>query len=215
MSMLFNYLGKYIMFWLIGATFYIPFRIISLKKSGRLFFQSREIALLFFFSFIFATLSQTIFPDFAIALMPSELSISIYYPRFYINISNIDCKYYFYKSINTSMNLVPIKTIWAYFSNATTSFERVRAVINIIGNVCLFIPIGFLFPIVSKKVSLKRFSIFILILILAIEVVQFYVGRSADVDDMILNSCGALLGYMIFNLITILFRKKGLRNEEN
>lgn len=210
MSMLFNYLGKYIMFGLIGAAFYIPFKIISLKKSGKSFFQCREISLLFFYSFIFATLSQTIFPDFAIALMPGELSISIYYPRFYIDISNIDCKCYFYKTINTSMNLIPFKTIGAYFSNATTSLERIRAVINIIGNVCLFIPIGFLLPIASKKVSFKKFIIFVLFLILAIEAVQFYVGRSADVDDVILNFCGALLGYMICNLFINFIRKKGL-----
>lgn len=196
MSMLFNYIGMYILFAVIGAVFYIPFRLLYLKKKDALSFSVDELFRLLFFSSVFAVLSQTAFPDFAVALMPGELSVSVYYPRLYINISNLDFNFSFHDKISTSFNLIPFRTIASYFSESDTFLEVLRAVINIIGNVCLFIPVGFLFPLSSKKVSLKRFIIFVLLLILAIEAVQFYVGRSADIDDLILNLLGALCGYL-------------------
>ena len=196
MSKLFNYIGMYILFAVIGAVLYIPFRALYLRKKDALSFSASELFRLLFFSSIFAVLSQTVFPDFSVALMPGELSVRAYYPRFLIDLSNKGSKFVFYEDISIHFNLIPFKTIVSYINNANSLNEAVRAISNVIGNLCLFVPIGFLFPIASKKVSLKRFIIFVLLLILAIEAVQFYVGRSADIDDLILNLLGALCGYL-------------------
>lgn len=186
----------YILFAVIGAVLYIPFRVLYLRKKDALSFSASELFRLLFFSSVFAVLSQTIFPDFVVSLMPGELSVSAYYPRFFIDLSNKGIEYVFYEDISTHFNLVPFKTIVSYINNANTINEAVRAISNVVGNLCLFIPVGFLFPLASKKVYFKRFIIFVFFLILAIEAVQFYVGRSADIDDLILNLSGALCGYL-------------------
>lgn len=115
--------------------------------------------------------------------------------------SNKGIDYVFYEDISIHFNLIPFRTIVGYINNANTIDEAVLAISNVIGNLCLFIPIGFLFPFASKKVSLKRFIIFVLSLILVIEAVQFYVGRSADIDDVILNLSGALCGYLGYCIV--------------
>lgn len=201
MSLLFNYIGMYILFAVIGAVLYIPFRVLYLRKKGALSFTVAEQFRLLFFSSVFAVLSQTVFPDFVFALMPGELSVSAYYPRFFIDLSNKGSKFVFYEDIITHFNLIPFKTIVSYVNNANTINEVVRAISNVIGNLCLFIPIGFLLPLASKKASFKRLITFVLPLILVIEAAQFYVGRSADIDDVILNLLGALCGYLGYRIV--------------
>lgn len=72
---------------------------------------------------------------------------------------------------------------------------------NIIGNVLLFVPYGFF---ASFYIELKN-PIKALILILAasisIEVTQLAIGRVFDVDDILLNVVGGMIGYFIYMII--------------
>ncbi len=70
---------------------------------------------------------------------------------------------------------------------------------NLAGNVLIFVPFGFFLPMASKFRSLPTTLFFSFILSLAIEMIQFMtqVG-SFDVDDLVLNTLGGLIGYMIF-----------------
>ena len=72
--------------------------------------------------------------------------------------------------------------------------------INIVGNVVVFMPFGFFLPLVSEH-KIKFFKVFITAfsLSLSIELIQLIskVG-SCDVDDLILNTLGGLLGYWCF-----------------
>ena len=73
-------------------------------------------------------------------------------------------------------------------------------VLNIFGNVVGFIPFGYILPIIDHRlrnwllIVVNGFS-----LSLCVEVAQliFRVG-SFDVDDLMLNTLGALLGYILF-----------------
>ncbi len=80
---------------------------------------------------------------------------------------------------------------------------------NIIGNILLFIPLGFLIPLVSKKGS----SGFIIALIgfgtsAVIESLQYFVAhRIFDIDDILLNALGAVVGYFAFRIVLSIYRK--------
>lgn len=98
-------------------------------------------------------------------------------------------------------NLVPfveIRRFWTY--REQLGFLAVFT--NLFGNVIGFIPLGFIPPIISNYM---RSGIFITIiglsLSLCVEVIQLItkVG-SCDVDDVILNTLGAVLGYMLFTI---------------
>ena len=72
---------------------------------------------------------------------------------------------------------------------------------NIIGNVLLFVPYGFF---ASLYIELKSpFKAFLLILVasLSIEVTQLAIGRVFDVDDILLNVVGGMIGYLMYMII--------------
>lgn len=77
-----------------------------------------------------------------------------------------------------------------------------EALINLIGNTAMFIPLGIVWPGVFKKLNTHRkviaagFGVS-----LTIEILQLpFFGRSTDIDDLILNTAGFLLGYGIYLL---------------
>lgn len=101
-------------------------------------------------------------------------------------------------------NLVPFETI-ALFLRAlhhSSHGMRVHALINLAGNVVMFVPLGFflgaLWPSLRKR---RRIFLVTLILMLAVEVTQMLtlVG-SFDTDDLMLNLLGSLTGYGLFCL---------------
>lgn len=73
----------------------------------------------------------------------------------------------------------------------------------LIGNVLMFIPMGILIPLVFKKTNIKNIFIISIFIPLSIEVLQPIVGRSFDIDDIIMNFIGIVIGY----LIILIFRK--------
>lgn len=99
--------------------------------------------------------------------------------------------------IHRSMNLIPLKTILQYLN---ANINRNIIVTNLLGNVVAFMPMGFLLPLVSKKFS----GFFRAVLLTAgfsllIETAQYILGvGAADIDDLILNTAGGLLGFLIF-----------------
>lgn len=93
-----------------------------------------------------------------------------------------------------SNNFIPFKEIFRY------SFNSGLFIRNVIGNILLFIPFGYL---VSYSLKAPKYYIaFILTLITSIstEVIQMFIGRSFDIDDIILNIIGGVVGYLIFKI---------------
>lgn len=76
-------------------------------------------------------------------------------------------------------------------------------VLNLGGNVAGFMPFGFILPIISRR-GRKWYNTFMLgfFLSLCIETAQlvFKVG-SFDVDDLLLNTIGVILGFVVFRLV--------------
>ncbi|MFP3719106.1 VanZ family protein [Niallia circulans] len=79
-----------------------------------------------------------------------------------------------------------------------------------LGNIVLFIPFGFILPMLYKKHFQALITIGLAILCsLSIELIQFFftTDRAADIDDFILNVFGAIIGYLLYLLIRLFLRK--------
>ena len=94
-------------------------------------------------------------------------------------------------------NLIPFKTIFEYISRQ----DRV-AIINLLGNLIAFAPMGIFLPLLFKKqTKLKNFILTNIAIILAIESLQFLsLSGHFDIDDLILNLLGALIIYGLFKV---------------
>lgn len=98
------------------------------------------------------------------------------------------------------INLIPFAMITAYIAYGNS----MMSVINVLGNVIIFIPLGVLLPILLKQFRKLPILLFISIGVsLSFETIQllFPLLGSFDVDDLILNTFGALLGYLGFVLL--------------
>lgn len=69
-------------------------------------------------------------------------------------------------------------------------------------NLCLFIPYGFLLPLIfpKKKWNTKRILLLGLITTILIEFIQIFIGRNFEIDDILMNSAGTVTGYYIYVL---------------
>ena len=67
----------------------------------------------------------------------------------------------------------------------------------------MLMPFGFLLPIIlEKSLGYIRIFLFSLLLTAGIELAQFYTGLGEmDIDDVILNVLGSMLGYGLFRLL--------------
>ena len=85
---------------------------------------------------------------------------------------------------------------------------RREMLLNIIGNVTVFIPTGIILPILYWKLnSFWKVVGMGALISLAIEIIQLLIStRASDIDDLILNTLGVAIGYGIYALI------RGLRN---
>lgn len=91
--------------------------------------------------------------------------------------------------INFSFNLIPLADI------VNSPFEYIK---NTILNIILFIPIGFLVPVIWKNYrSVKTMFFMGLALSASIEILQIFTFRLTDIDDLITNTSGSVIGYYI------------------
>ena len=101
-------------------------------------------------------------------------------------------------------NLVPLKEITRYFRYYRT-LGTTLFLINIVGNIAAFMPFGFFLPIISRR-SRKWYNTvsFGLVFSLTLETLQLVLRvGSFDVDDILLNTIGAALGFWVYKLIQL------------
>lgn len=72
---------------------------------------------------------------------------------------------------------------------------------NVIGNVILFLPYGFFMTYYLKLDRLKSIFGLSLLISLTIETTQLMIGRVFDIDDIILNVIGGIVGFYIYKLM--------------
>lgn len=102
--------------------------------------------------------------------------------------------------------LQEIKRFWTYREQLGVW----PVVLNLLGNVVGFIPFGFILPIIKKDTRRFLFITFSgFTLSLCVEIIQLVTKLGCfDVDDLIMNTLGAALGYLLFAVIYFVYKRK-------
>lgn len=93
---------------------------------------------------------------------------------------------------NSGYNLVPFTEIFRYPVGSRGFY------FNVVGNIVMFIPFGYF---ISTYIKPKRILPILIVSALSsatVEFVQACIGRSFDVDDILLNVVGALIGFLLY-----------------
>jgi glycopeptide antibiotics resistance protein len=96
----------------------------------------------------------------------------------------------------THSNLHPGRSVRAYLDQPALR----DAVRQIGGNVLLGVPFGVLLPVLTPGTrGILRVGVVTAMVMLLVELAQgaLITGRAFDIDDVILNTTGALLGYLL------------------
>lgn len=95
-------------------------------------------------------------------------------------------------NISGGYNLIPFTEIFRY------KLGSELFVYNVVGNILVFIPFGYFVSGYIKASKVSHILAVSIISSLTVEIVQLQIGRSFDVDDIILNVCGAILGFLLY-----------------
>lgn len=92
-------------------------------------------------------------------------------------------------------NLMPFREILRYDIGTKAFYKQV------FGNILLFIPLGYFATSYCKIKGLGTITLVSLLSSLTIEVTQHYIGRTFDIDDIILNVVGGIAGFLIYTAL--------------
>lgn len=95
-------------------------------------------------------------------------------------------------SYGSGINNIPFKEIMRY------EFGSKMFIYNVLGNILIFVPFGYFISIYVKPKKILPIIVDALITSVTVETVQLKIGRSFDVDDIILNIVGAIIGYFVY-----------------
>ncbi len=99
------------------------------------------------------------------------------------------------ESTSYGSNFIPFKEIFRY------SFMSKGFIYNVLGNIALFMPFGYFVSEYLKANKIRHIFITSFLISLTAELIQYKIGRTFDVDDILLNVLGAILGYLAYRLI--------------
>lgn len=103
-----------------------------------------------------------------------------------------------------SIELVPFESTQNYLD--MLRLDRINPDIvarNIVGNIAMFVPLGFLLPCIADRFAKLKFTLSgAVLLAFVLEALQLLTLRgSFDIDDIILRSVGAMLGFAVWHII--------------
>ncbi len=178
MDKIIGYIIDTIPYMCVSLPFILLYRIIRniLNKSQKLNIL-RECAIILFCLYCVALASQTIIPKLE---FNGSGTIGI------VN-GNLDGE----------INLIPGKVIYETYIECVINSYYLYFWINMVGNICLFIPIGY-FINALWEVSVKKTILIALLSSSIIEIVQLFLHRGTDIDDLWINLLGALVGLIIY-----------------
>ena len=111
----------------------------------------------------------------------------------------------YWQQLEKHLVLTPFETMWRFWwvlRHSTDPVQIRNAIVNLGGNVIMFVPLGFFVPCIWSR--LRKFGLHLLamvLIIVAIELVQlFTLLGSCDVDDLLLNLVGTTMGFVLWKL---------------
>lgn len=108
------------------------------------------------------------------------------------------------ESISYRSNMIWLHTIKDSLEHPTT-----HNLINLFGNVAIFIPFGFLAGTIIKQLSFVLVMLLSFSFSLLLECAQIVFSMGTfDVDDLLLNTSGAFIGYVLWKLCKLFIKKE-------
>ena len=114
---------------------------------------------------------------------------------------------------NSGYNLVPFTEIFRY------KFGSSLVMYNVVGNILAFVIFGLIVSSYIKPKTCLAPFLTSLVVSTTVEFVQLNIGRSFDVDDIILNVLGGIIGYLLYigltaihNHLPKVLQKEGIIN---
>ena len=99
------------------------------------------------------------------------------------------------------VRLLPLVSTILFVQN-TTSWESI--IINLFGNIIMFIPFGFLGWLNAKYFSFKKLIVDFLSVLIIVEALQYLTRLGVfDIDDLALNSLGVWIGFQMRKLFSV------------
>lgn len=93
---------------------------------------------------------------------------------------------------NSGLNIVPFTEIFRY------EIGSKLFIFNVIGNIVVFVPFGYFVSGYIKANKVSHILFISVITSLTVELVQLQIGRSFDIDDILLNVVGSIIGFLLF-----------------
>lgn len=145
----------------------------SLKQQNINFSLFHELGLWGFSTYLVIVFSQTISPVFGFSAMPTG-----------------------------RVNLIPFSSLSHMITRSLYSGDLEWAILNIAGNILMFIPLGFCLPLLWQKFR-KGFPTLLFGLAVSsfIEIAQLFLIRGTDIDDLFLNGLGTLFGFLCYLIL--------------
>ena len=103
-----------------------------------------------------------------------------------------------------TLQLIPFQEIWRAFRGPWVMFLM-------LANIGIFFPVGFFPALLWRGWRWWKALLLGLLTSCTIECIQFFIGRSTDIDDVILNTTGAVLGFGLYALFRALFPRAAAR----
>ena len=103
-----------------------------------------------------------------------------------------------------TLQLIPFQEIWRAFRGPWVMFLM-------LANIGIFFPVGFFPALLWRGWGWWKALLLGLLTSCTIECIQFFIGRSTDIDDVILNTTGAVLGFGLYALLRALFPRAAAR----
>lgn len=174
-----EYILNSIPYMLCAVPIVIVIRIIAFakKNSKQTVNIYREIVLLFFILFCVGVASQTIIPKLEFGMVSFGIVG---------------------RNLWGAVNLIPGKVFFDTYRECFVNHYYSYFIINFLGNIGLFVPIGFGISLLRKNISLKKIVIIAALASLFIELCQLPQARGTDIDDIWINTLGAVLGYYMY-----------------
>ena len=95
----------------------------------------------------------------------------------------------------SSNNLIPFREMFRYDLGSRLFLK------NVLGNIIMFLPYGFFTSYFLSEKKLLPIFILTVVTSLTIESTQLMIGRVFDIDDILLNIVGGVLGHYLYILI--------------
>lgn len=104
-------------------------------------------------------------------------------------------------------NLEPLREIKRYW-NYKNQMGNLNVILNLFGNVICFMPLGFVLPVLTnRKWKVVGTTLVCCFTSCFVETMQLISKLgSFDIDDIILNTFGGLLGYLLFWICNMIYR---------